>query len=93
MILSLIFYALPSWPSTLVTSPPLPSSHTIFYKDITTLDTHVSKIWARGTCTARICDHRQAISPADVKEEPTRVDAIDQRGDQGKLRQTYLDDC
>ena len=26
------------------------------------------------------------------RERPARADAIDQRGDQGKLRRTYLDD-
>jgi hypothetical protein len=26
-------------------------------------------IWARGTCTARICDQRQAIGPAAATEE------------------------
>ena len=26
------------------------------------------------------------------RKRPARVDAIDQRGDQGKLRRTYLDD-
>ena len=29
----------------------------------------LSDIWDKGTCTARICDHCQAIDPAKVKEE------------------------
>jgi hypothetical protein len=29
----------------------------------------VSDIWARGTCTAGICDYGQAIDPVAVKEE------------------------
>jgi hypothetical protein len=29
----------------------------------------MSEIWARGTCTARIYDYRQAIGPTVVKKE------------------------
>jgi hypothetical protein len=43
-------------------------------------------IWARGTRTARICDHHQAIAQQPPRR-PTRASAVDQRGDQGKPRQ------
>ena len=58
----------------------------------TNLDELDKKIWARGTCTARIHDHHQAIGPAAIKGRPARADMVDQCGEQGKPRQAYLDD-